>query len=73
MGNAQWEGSEFRKLLEKFNHLMQAIRIHSQSTGMEFGIEVCTMLMMKSRKKETMEGIVLLYQESTRRLERKRK
>ena len=37
--------------------LIQTVRIYSQNIGMEFGIEKFTMLIMKSGKRETEEGI----------------
>ena len=40
---------------------------------MEFGIEKCAMLIMKSRKRETMEGIELPNQEKIRMLRKKYK
>ena len=40
--------------------LIQSIRICSQDTGMEFGIEKCAIGIMKSEKRETSEGIELL-------------
>ena len=38
---------------------------------MEFGIEKCSMLKMKNGKRETMEGIELLNQESNKMLGKK--
>ena len=35
---------------------------------MELGIEICAMLLMKSRKRQTVEGIELPYQKSIRTL-----
>ena len=37
--------------------MIQAIRIYSHDIGMEFGIEKCTMLIMKSWKRKTTKGI----------------
>ena len=37
--------------------LIQTIRIYSQYIRMKFGIEKCTMLIMKSGKRQTMKGI----------------
>ena len=48
--------------------LIQKIRIYSYDTGMKYGIEKCTMLIMKSGKRETTEGIQLSNQESIRTL-----
>ena len=39
--------------------LIQPIRIYNQDRGMEFGIEKYAMLIMKSGKRETAEGIEL--------------
>ena len=36
--------------------LIQAVRIYSQDIGMEFAIEKCAMLIMKSRKWYWMQG-----------------
>ena len=38
---------------------IQIIRIYNRDIGMEFVIEKCVLLMMKMRKRETMEGIEL--------------
>ena len=46
--------------------LIQKLRIYSLDIGMEFGIEKCTMLIMKSGKTETTEGIELSTQKITR-------
>ena len=47
--------------------LIQAI-IYNQDIGIEFGIENCAMLIIKSGKRETTEGIELQNQESIRTL-----
>ena len=47
---------------------IQTIRIYSQVIGLEFRIEKCTTLMMKSRKRKIMEGIELPNQERIRTL-----
>ena len=41
-------------------------RIYSQDIGMEFGIEICAMLIMKSRKEQITEGIELPNKEKIR-------
>ena len=60
-------GYKLSILQEKINHLMymdniklfvktgtqHKLRIYSQAIGMEFGIEKCTMIVMKSGKKNT--------------------
>ena len=43
--------------------LIQAVWIHSQNIEMEFGIEKCAMLIIKSRKWQMTEGIKLPNQE----------
>ena len=48
--------------------LIQAVRIHSKHIGMEFGMEKCAMLMMKSGKRHMMERIELSNQEKIRML-----
>ena len=48
--------------------LIQVVRIYSQNIGMEFGIEKCAMLIMRSGKWQMMEGIELLNQEKIRTL-----
>ena len=47
---------------------LQTVRIYRQGIGMEFGIEKCAMLVMKSRKQYMTEGIELLNQEKIRTL-----
>ena len=49
----------FTKKEKELNSLIQTIRIYSQDTGIEFSIEKCIMLMMKSEKSETMKEIEL--------------
>ena len=43
--------------------LILAVRICSDDIGMEFIIETCSMLIMKSRKQQMMDGIELPNQE----------
>ena len=47
------------------------VRIYSQDIGMEFGIEKCAILTMKSRKRHMTEGIDQPKQEKIRTLEEK--
>ena len=47
---------------------MHTVRIYSQNTGMEFGIEKCAMLIMKSGKRHQTEGMELPNQEKIRTL-----
>ena len=51
---------------KKMEIMIPTIRIYSQDVGMEFGIKTCAILIMKSRKRETMEGIELPNQERIR-------
>ena len=45
-----------------------AVRIYIQDIGMEFGIEKCAMLVMKSGKRHTTDGIELPNQDKIRTL-----
>ena len=47
------------------------LKIYSQDIGMEFNIEKCDTLMMKSEKRQITEGIGLSNQEKIRTLEEK--
>ena len=47
----------FAKNEKERETLMQKIRIYSQDIGMEFDIEKCTLLIKKSGKRATAEGI----------------
>ena len=62
----------FTKNEKELEILIQAVRIKSQDIRMEFGIEKCAMLIMKSRKWQTMKGIELLNQEKIRILRGKK-
>ena len=42
---------------KKLETLKQAVRIYRQDTGMEFGIEKCAMLVMKSGKRHLTYGM----------------
>ena len=42
----------FPKNDRELETLIQPVRIYSQDIGMEFGIEKCAMLVMKSRKRQ---------------------
>ena len=48
--------------------LIHAVRIYSQNIGMEFGIEKCAMLVMKSGKRHMTDGMELPSQDKIRRL-----
>ena len=41
---------------EKLEFLIRAVRIHSRDIGIEFGIEICAMLVMKSGKRHLTGG-----------------
>ena len=56
------------KELETFIH---AVRIYSQDIGMEFGIEKCAMLVMKSGKRHMTDRIELPMKDRIRTLEEK--
>ena len=60
----------FAKNEKELETLIQAVRIYNQDIGMEFDIEICEMLIMKS-KKQTIEGIELPNLEKIRMLEEK--
>ena len=53
---------------KKLETLEEAVRIYSLDIGMEFGIEKCTMLVMKSRKRHMMVGIKLPNQKKKIRM-----
>ena len=42
---------------KELESLIQSMRIYSQEIGIEFGIEKCTMLVMKSGKRHMAEGM----------------
>ena len=48
--------------------LIHTVRIYSQDIGMEFGIEKCAMLVMKSGKQHMTDGIELPNQDKIRTL-----
>ena len=48
--------------------LIHTVRIYSQDIGMEFGSEKCAMLVMKSGKRQTTDGIELPNQDKIRTL-----
>ena len=53
----------FTKNEKELETLIYTVRIYSQDIGMEFGIEKCAILIMKSRKGHMTEGMELLNQE----------
>ena len=56
----------FAKNERELETLIQTVRIYSQDIGMEFGIEKCTMLIMKIGKQHMREGIDQPNQEKIR-------
>ena len=49
----------FAKSEKEMEKLIHTVRIHSQDIGMEFGIEKCAILLMKSCKRHMTEGVKL--------------
>ena len=49
----------FAKNEKELENLINAVRIYSQDIGMEFGIENCAMLVIKSGKRRMTDGIEL--------------
>ena len=47
------------KIKRELETLIQTWRIYNQDIGMKFGFKMCAMLIMKSGKRETVEGIEL--------------
>ena len=62
----------FSKNEKDLETLIQTVRIYSKRIGMEFGIEKCVMLIMRSGKRQLTEGIELLNQEKSRTLGEKK-
>ena len=58
----------FTKHEKELETLIHAVRIYSQDIGMEFGIEKCTMLVMKSGKQNLTDGMELPNQDKIRTL-----
>ena len=59
----------FAKNEKELETLIHAVRIYSQDIGMEFGIEKCAMLLMKSGKRHMTDGIELPNLDKIRTLE----
>ena len=57
-----------KKKTKKLETLIHAIRIYSKDIGMEFGIEKCAMLVMKSSKRHLTDGMELPNQDKFRTL-----
>ena len=58
----------FTKNEKEQETLIHAVRIYSQDIGMEFGIEKCAMLVMKSGKHYLTDGMELPNQDKIRTL-----
>ena len=58
----------FAKNEKELETLIYTVRLYSQDIGMEFGIEKCAMLVMKSGKRHTTDGIELPNQDKIRTL-----
>ena len=58
----------FAKSEKELETLIHTIRIYSQDIGMEFGIEKCALLVMKSGKRHLTDGIELPNQDKIRTL-----
>ena len=61
----------FAKNEKELETLIHTVRIYSQDIGMEFGIEKCAMLIMKSRKRHMIDKRELPDHEKTRTLREK--
>ena len=59
---------QFAKNEKELETLIHAVRIYSQDIGMEFGIEKCAMLVMKSGKHHLTDGMELPNQDKIRTL-----
>ena len=58
----------FAKNEKEFETLIHTVRIYSQDIGMEFGIEKCTLLVMKRGRRHLTDGIELPNQDKIRTL-----
>ena len=58
----------FAKNGKELETLIHAVRIYSQDIGIEFGIEKCAMLVMKSGKRHLTDGMELSNQDKIRTL-----
>ena len=61
----------FAKNEKELKTLIHAVRIYSQDIGMEFGIEKCAMLVIKSGKRLLTDGMELPNQDKIRTLGKK--
>ena len=53
----------FAKNKKELETLIHSVRIYNQDRGMEFGIEKCAMLVMKSGKRHLTDGMELPKQD----------
>ena len=60
-----------RKNEKELEYLIYAVKIYSHDIGMEFGIEKCTVLVMKSGKRHLTDGMGLPNQVKIRTLREK--
>ena len=58
----------FARNERKLETLINAVKIYSQDIAMEFAIEKCTMMIMKSEKRHMRDGMELPNQEKIRTL-----
>ena len=58
----------FAKNEKELETLIHAVRIYNQNIGMEFGIEKCAMLVMKSGKRHMTDGFELPNQDKIKML-----
>ena len=58
----------FAKNEKELENLIHAVRVYTRDIGMEFGIEKCPMLVMKSGKRHMTGGMELPNQEKIRTL-----
>ena len=64
-----WMTSNYLQKNEKeLETLIHSVRMYSQDIGMEFGIEKCTMFVMKCSERHLTDGIVLPNQDKIRTL-----
>ena len=61
----------FEKNEKELETLIHRVRIYSQDIGMEFGIEKCSMQVVKSGKRHLTYGMELPNQEKARMLGKK--
>ena len=62
---------QFAEKEKELETLIHAVRIYSQERGMEFGIEKCAMLVMKSGKRHITDGMELPNQNKIRTVREK--